>query len=258
MFLFLSKLLPPLVFPPGGNLVLFVLAWLLRKRRPRLAGALFLVSAITLYGLSTNAGSEALLTPLENWYPDVVVASAPQADAIVVLGGSVMTVAGRHREPELAEAGDRVRKAAALFHAGKAPIIVASGGNIDFLDDSRQMEAIGTGRILESLGVPATAFVAESKSRNTHENAEFTWSLLNARGVHRILLVTSSTHMPRSVALFRHAGFVVIPVPSNHLSGWGEPSLLFRLVPEPQLLAHSRNALREYAGLAVYGMRGWL
>jgi uncharacterized SAM-binding protein YcdF (DUF218 family) len=258
MFLFLSKLIPPLVFPPGGNLVLFVLAWLLRKRRPRLASALFLVSVITLYGLSTKAGSTALLAPLENWYPEVAVASAPQAEAIVVLGGGVMAEAGQHNEPELAEAGDRIRKGAALFKAGKSPLIVVSGGNIDFLDGAREPEAVSSGRILESLGIPAAAFVAEDKSRNTHENAEFMWRLLNARGIHRILLVTSAAHMPRAVALFRHAGFVVVPVASNHITGWGQPSLLFRLVPEPQLLAHSRGALREYAGLAVYGLRGWL
>ncbi|MGA2181777.1 MAG: YdcF family protein [Bryobacteraceae bacterium] len=258
MFLFLSKLLPPLVFPPGGNLVLFLLAWFLRKRRPRLAGALFLVSALTLYALSTQWGSGVLIAPLENWYADVGVESAPQADAIVVLGGGVQAAAGRHKEPELAEAGDRIRKGAALYKAGKAPIILDSGGNIDFLDGAAEPEAVSAGRILESLGIPATALVAESKSRNTHENAEMTWSLLSARGAHRILLVTSATHMPRSVALFRRAGFVVIPVPCNHIAGWGEPSLLFSLLPEPQPLADSRGALREYMGLTVYWLRGWL
>jgi uncharacterized SAM-binding protein YcdF (DUF218 family) len=258
MFLFLSKLIPPLVFPPGGNLVLFVLAWLLRKRWPRLAGALFLASALTLYALSTNAGSGLLIAPLENWYPDVAVESAPQADAIVVLGAGVLGVAGRHHEPELTHGGDRIRKGAALYKAGKAPIILYSGGNIDFLTPGAEPEAISAGRILASLGVPTTAFLPESTSRNTHENAEFTWNTLNPRGAHRILLVTSAMHMPRSVALFRHAGFTVIPVPSNHITGWGQPSLPFSLLPDPQLLADSRFAVREYVGLAVYGLRGWL
>jgi len=47
-------------------------------------------------------------------------------------------------------------------------------------------------------------------------------------------------------------------MPCNHTTGWGTPSLLFRLAPDPQLLANSRNALKEYVGLAVYKMRGWL
>jgi uncharacterized SAM-binding protein YcdF (DUF218 family) len=258
MFLFLSKLVPRLVFPPGGNLVLFVLAWFLRKWRPRLAGLLFLVSALTLYALSTNAISGLIIAPLEDRYADVAVESAPSADAVVVLGGGVFGAAGRHREPELAWAGDRIRKGAALYKAGKAPLILYSGGNIDFLDGAAEPEAVGASKILESLGVPATAIVVENQSRNTHENADFTWSILSARGVHRILLVTSAMHMPRAVALFRHAGFTAIPVPCNHITGWGSPSLLFSLLPEAQPLIDSSSALKEYVGMAVYWLRGWL
>jgi uncharacterized SAM-binding protein YcdF (DUF218 family) len=258
MFLFLSKLIPPLVFPPGGNLILFVLAWFLRNRRPRLAGALFLFSAFTLYAVSTSAGSGLLIAPLESRYADVDTGSAPQTDAIVVLGGGVVAASGKHDEPELAEAGDRARKTAALFQAGKAPIILCSGGNIDFLTGSGEAEAISASRILQSFGIPAAAILTEGASRNTHENAEFTWRILSARGVHRILLVTSAMHMPRAAALFRHAGFTVIPVPSNHLGGWGNPSLLFSLLPDPQSVANSKAALREYLGLAVYSLRGWL
>jgi len=258
MFLFLSKLLPPLVFPPGGNLILLMTAWFLRKRRPRLAGFLFAVSLLTLYGLSTELISGALIAPLENRFADVDVASAPVADAIVVLGAGVRSVAGRHDEPELSEAGDRLRKGVALYKAGKAPLIVYSGGNIDFLDGPGEAEAVSAGRMLVSLGVPASAIVAEDKSRNTYENAEFTRALLQGRGARRILLVTSATHMMRSVSLFRRAGFDVAAVPCNHITGWSEPSVLFRLVPEPQLLAHSKSALREYMGLTVYWIRGWL
>lgn len=258
MYLFLSKLIPRLVFPPGGNLVLFVAAWLIRKWRPRLAGALFLVGAITLYALSTNAVSGLIVAPLEDRYADVTVAGAPSADAIVVLGGGVFGAAGQHHEAELAAAGDRVRKGAALYKAGKAPFILYSGGNIGFLTGSSEPEAVGAGEILESLGVPATAFVAESRSRNTHENADFTWSILKARGTHRVLLVTSAMHMPRAVALFRRTGFTVIPVPCDHITGWGNPSLLFSLLPEAQPLTDSTGALNEYVGLTVYWLRGWL
>jgi uncharacterized SAM-binding protein YcdF (DUF218 family) len=258
MFLFLSKLIPPLVFPPGGNLVLFVFAWILRNRRPRLAAVQFWFSALTLYAVSTNAGSGLLIAPLESRYADINAGSAPQAEAIVLLGGGVIAAAGKHDEPELAEAGDRVRKAAALYKGAKAPIILCSGGNIDFLAGAGEAEAVSASRILQSLGIPAAAILTEGASRNTHENAEFAWRILNARGVHRVLLVTSAMHMPRAAALFRHAGFTVIPAPGNHLGGWGEPSLLFSLLPDPQSVANSKAALKEYLGLAVYGLRGWL
>jgi uncharacterized SAM-binding protein YcdF (DUF218 family) len=51
---------------------------------------------------------------------------------------------------------------------------------------------------------------------------------------------------------------VVIPAPCDHLAGWGKPSLLFSLLPDPQPLANSRTALREYVGYTVYWLRGWL
>jgi len=258
MFLFLSKLLPPLVFPPGGNLVLLMLGWLARKRWPRLAGAMFAVSVLALYMLSTLWGSDLLLRPLESRYADMEVSHAPQAEAIILLGGGVFPAADSHKDAELNNAGDRVREAVALYRAGKAPTIFISGGNIEFLDGGAEPEAMSTARMLQSLGVPAAAILVEDTSRNTHENAELTWRTLSVRGVHRILLVTSASHMPRAAALFRHAGFEVIPAPCNHVSGWAKPSLLFRLVPEPQHLVDSKNALREYAGLLVYWMRGWL
>ena len=258
MFLFLSKLLPPLVFPPGGNLLLVVLAWLLRKRWPRLAWTIFLVSVLSLFLLSTPWGSDALLTPLESRYPDVSPAAAPQAQAIVLLGGGVLPAGGSHKDAELNGAGDRVREAVALYHAAKAPVIFISGGNIGFLDGEAEPEAIGTSRMIQSFGVPASAILTEGASRNTHENAEFTWRMLNPRGVHRILLVTSAAHMPRAAALYRRAGFDVVPAPCNYITGYGPPSLLFRLAPEPQHLLDSKSALREYTGLLVYWLRGWL
>jgi uncharacterized SAM-binding protein YcdF (DUF218 family) len=258
MFLFFSKLLPPLVFPPGGNLVLLMLAWFTRKRWPRLAGAMFAASVLTLYVLSTTWGSGLLLRPLESRYADVEVPRVPQSEMIVILGGGVDPAAGLHKDAELSGAGDRVREAVALYRAGKAPVIFISGGNVEFLDGGAEPEAIGTARMLESLGVPAAAIVAEDASRNTHENAELTGRTLAGRGVHRILLVTSASHMPRAAALFRHAGLEVIPAPCNYMTGWGKPSLLFSLVPQPEHLTDSKSALREYAGLLVYWMRGWL
>ncbi len=256
MFLFLSKLLPPLVFPPGGNIVLLIAAWLLRKRRPRIATALFIISVAILYAVSTPVGSGLLIGPLENSYPDLSVQAAPQVQAIVVLGGGVRAAGGRHSEPEMAN--DRLRMAMALYDAGKAPLIVFSGGNIGFLGGGRETEAVSGARIMESLRITARAILEEGASRNTRENAEFTWRMLSPRGIRRILLVTSAMHMPRAAGLFRHAGFDVIAAPCDHLSGRGEPSLVFRFIPEADNIAAATNALREYAGLVVYRMRGWL
>ena len=53
----------------------------------------------------------------------------------------------------------------------------------------------------------------ERNSRNTLENAEFSKAMAAPKAGERWLLVTSAFHMPRSVGLFRKAGFDVEPYP---------------------------------------------
>jgi uncharacterized SAM-binding protein YcdF (DUF218 family) len=94
----------------------------------------------------------------------------------------------------------RVWYAARLFHAGKAPLVLLSGGG----DLERQAfsEARAMAVFLQDLGVPAQAIALEKTSRNTRQSAAFSAALLKSRGIEHILHVTSVLHMPRAVALF--------------------------------------------------------
>ena len=67
--------------------------------------------------------------------------------------------------------------------------------------------------IFESLGIAKTRLIMERRSRNTAENAVFSKALVAPKAGERWLLVTSAYHMPRSVGLFRKAGFAVEPYP---------------------------------------------
>jgi uncharacterized SAM-binding protein YcdF (DUF218 family) len=73
--------------------------------------------------------------------------------------------------------------------------------------------------------------------------------------------------MPRSVAIFERQQFEVIPAPTDFLATWGEEGLtnevglvgvLLRALPNSERLDFSTRALREYIGIVVYGLRGWL
>jgi uncharacterized SAM-binding protein YcdF (DUF218 family) len=75
----------------------------------------------------------------------------------------------------------------------------------------------------------------------------FTARLARPRGIHRILLVTSSLHMPRASLLFREAGFEVVPVAvpeGSSADRWAD-----RWLPTRRALWRSGRALKEYAGL---------
>jgi len=73
--------------------------------------------------------------------------------------------------------------------------------------------------------------------------------------------------MPRSVALFEHQGFEVIPAPTDFRitqSGWDQmtsTSLLVQLLnlfPSADNLSQTTGALKEYIGMFIYRLRGWL
>ena len=51
--------------------------------------------------------------------------------------------------------------------------------------------------------------------------AAFTAALVKPRPDQRWLLVTSASHMPRSVGVFRQAGWDVVPWPVNYRTGRG-------------------------------------
>jgi uncharacterized SAM-binding protein YcdF (DUF218 family) len=74
-------------------------------------------------------------------------------------------------------------------------------------------------------------------------------------------------HMPRSVAIFAKQGLAVTPAPVDFFATRGEegrtadPGLegwLLKILPNSERLDLSTRALREYLGLVVYRLRGWL
>ena len=111
--------------------------------------------------------------------------------------------------------------------------------------------------LLEEWGIPAAAIEVEEASINTRENALFSYRLLSARGIRKIVLVTSAMHMPRAAGAFRKAGFEVIPAPADFRTGWGAPNPVFLWLPNAGSLEHSQTALHEWLGLWTYRLRGW-
>jgi uncharacterized SAM-binding protein YcdF (DUF218 family) len=95
----------------------------------------------------------------------------------------------------------------------------------------------------------------ERRSRNTLENAEFTKALLAPKAGERWLLVTSAFHMPRSVGLFRKAGFAIEPYPVDwRVGGRGDLFALNNIALDG--LGRTDTAMREWMGLIAYRATG--
>jgi uncharacterized SAM-binding protein YcdF (DUF218 family) len=129
---------------------------------------------------------------------------------------------------------------ARLYHAGKAPRVIVSGGTDARRDDRPEAQAMQV--FLRDLGVPASALLLEDRSINTRENARYTAALLQPRGQRHVLLVTSALHMRRAVALFEAEGLKVTPAATDH-EAQSPPAWLW--LPEGGALYGSGRAMKE-------------
>jgi uncharacterized SAM-binding protein YcdF (DUF218 family) len=244
VFLYLSKILPALLAPFSVVLLLLLGALLFRKWRTPAVVAAFLVLLIP----SCPVVSDFLIWTLERQDPDIDIEALPSAEAIVVLGGSIHGPGGTHRSSRLEDSSDRLFVALRLYHAGKAPLILCSGGNLSLFGETKKVpEAQFMKSAMEEWGIPAGIILTEGGSVNTHENAQRSHEILAARGIHRILLVTSAMHMPRAAATFRKSGFEVIPAPADYFSGWDKQALDW--IPNPGAMGSSERALRGLSGI---------
>lgn len=190
-------------------------------------------SAGFLHDRSAHDDSVDLPAPLahpindrESWgSPDRSRRSARTCgQAIVVLGCRLRF---RPQAPEAAQTEQLVSRldGAASRRAGQAVatffdrpvalretvLIVTSGGRA--WDGVVEADALAEAMV--AAGVPPRQLVRERCSHSTRENARFTASLLERRGIEAIDLVTCAFHMRRAQLLFEREGFLVRTVPAH-------------------------------------------
>ncbi|MEN8217949.1 MAG: YdcF family protein [Pseudomonadota bacterium] len=258
MSIFLSKLLPQLIYPVSLTIWLAIFAGLFAWRgHKRLAGIALFLSVALLWVSSMRVTADYLSISLERKYLPVPIESSPVADAVVVLGGGVATAEPPRLAPDLDNASDRVLHAARLYRAEKAPVVIVSGGVIAW-QGATMPEAIAMKTILQEWGVPATALIMETNSLNTYQNAVETKRILEKQGLNRVLLVTSASHMPRALATFRSAGINAIPSPTDFEAIDRKQRTILDWLPEAKALGQTTSVIKEYMGIAVYRWRGWI
>ena len=173
-----------------------------------------------------------------------------------MLGGAVETDTSEfHGETALNTSAGRMIAAAMLARRYPNARILFSGGSASLIGDDSHKEADYVVALFEGLGISRDRLTLERLSRNTFENAEFSKALAAPKEGERWLLVTSAFHMPRSVGIFRKAGFAVEPYPTDwRLAG---PADLVRFTAfSVEGLQHTDLAVREWIGLVAYRLTG--
>ncbi len=252
MSLLVSKVAAQLLLPPGGLILLAVMGLVFwRKWWGR--GLVGLALAL-LWLLSTEPVRDVLTRPLEFEYPALNVADLPAGPmAIVLLGGGIYEKAPEYGgRDELGRFAMMRTIYAAKIARETGLSVYATGGKS--LTHETETEGMVMRRWLIYFGVPRAKVHAEVAANNTWQNALYIEKILKGKGIHRIVLVTSAWHMPRSVWCFRAQGLDVIAAPTDYLTKRSAYDVR-SYVPRWNVLAESGDALHEYLGLLWYRLR---
>jgi uncharacterized SAM-binding protein YcdF (DUF218 family) len=255
LFFVLSKTIGIMALPTNFLIGLGGLGALLLATRFASLGRKLLIAAIALLAIcGFSPLGNWLLYPLEQRFPPWDAArGAP--DGIVVLGGSIdADRSAAHNVAVVGGAADRIIAAAALARRYPHARVIFSGGSANLISNDAK-EADYAASLFESLGISRDRLIMERLSRNTLENAEFSKAIVAPKSGERWLLVTSAYHMPRSVGLFRRAGFAVEPYPVDWRVGGREDLKSFRIYSADGLGSVDLG-FREWMGLAAYRISG--
>jgi uncharacterized SAM-binding protein YcdF (DUF218 family) len=204
-----KPLVSRLLLPPASLLLLALLAWLLARRLPRTARVLGLLSLAALWLLCTSWVAHHLQRLLLPSPPALSAAAVERLSgqphtAVVVLGAGRRSLAVEYGGPDLTMLTmERLRYGAWLARQTRLPLAY-SGGIGHGAVPGGATEAEAARAALARDGGPPLRW-AESRSRDTNENAVFSVAMLQAEGVQRIVLVTHDFHQPRALAAFRRA-----------------------------------------------------
>jgi uncharacterized SAM-binding protein YcdF (DUF218 family) len=247
VFASLKSLAATLLMPLPVALLLVLLGAWIAVRGARRTGFVAVFAGLMLLFLSAwSPVANRFLEPLEQAYAPVLeVGALEDIVAVVVLGagwepavdwpaGTRLNDSSLHRLMEglrllqgLPEA--RLVLTGASRRAGELPV------------------AQGYAATAQELGVPAERIVVLDTPTDTAQEAYAVRDFLGTEP--RFLLVTSASHMPRSVRHFERAGLTPIPSATHFLTGRGGPHRLSYWVPSAEDLRKTERAVYEYLGL---------
>ncbi len=234
----LKKIISNLVqFVPGIPILLLLCSLALKRLRAFVA-----LIALSLLALSSPPVSNAFVGSLEDQYPPLQRPPA-STSAIAVLGYGHSSQPMRSPNSVLmAGALSRLSEAVRLWYLAPQAKFVVSGGYM--MNDNSYTHAEAMARAAIQLGVREENIIQLRDGRDTAEEASLMRELAR-KG--RLVVVTSATHMPRAIGLFKRQGVRAVAAPSDYLvvnSPWWRFSAYY--------LHNADRALHEYVGMLWY------
>ena len=261
MFIFkkiFSKFLFPLPLILCFFLVGLYLLWFTKKQK---LGKIFVsISVFVLLVLSYGAVPDALLAPLEREYaayPTEMVASDNEPKSVNQSIGYVVVLGGGHtfdsKLPLTSQLSEgslfRLIEGISIHRKNADSKLILIGGSIS--------ASIATATVMAELaielGVDKSNIITKTESKDTKDEARIIKGVVENRS---FILVTSASHMPRSIAMFKKLGMNPVPAPTEHNVKETQsisPGLFF---PNSSNLHKTEKAVYEYLGTLWAKLRG--
>lgn len=242
-----KKLVSVMIYPVGLTLALGLIALMMfLKKRNRTGIVLLSTAGITLLAFSLVWTGLALLRPLEHEagpYADPAKLRCAGVEYIVVLGGTSFT-----NEMSASDIWDRsvlrLLEGVRLWKDMPGAKLVLSGG----APSSAEVMAVLPMR----LGVSRESLILETRALDTDDEANLFKPIVSDAP---FALVTSASHIPRALRLFRSKGMNPLPCPCDFRAKRRQP-LFVLLSPNADGLYNSEIALHEYYGRMFYWLKG--
>lgn len=255
MFFYLSKLLAFLFSPLVW--VFIILIYSFKTKIEGRAKKLRIVAVIVLYLFSNSFLVDECFRAWEPVTPDYDLMTT-KYDGAIVLGG-IGSIDLRLKKINFGPSGDRLFQVLPLYYQGRIGKIVFTGGS-GSIEFPEKKEGIYVKKYLKSIHFPDSALIVEGESKNTYENAIFTKKILDSLKISdgNFLLVTSGYHMPRSLAIFKKAGYKnITPYVTNRSSGPRRFTFDHLFIPNPGALFAIELLIHEWVGFITYKLRGY-
>lgn len=251
-----KKIISSLLLPLPISLLFFIIGllflWFSQKKKYGIS--FLLIGIIILWLFSTSLIPSYLLSTLESQYQPLK--NAPNnINDIVVLGGGVRV--NDHFPPNtqlnsasLSRLVEGIRLYQQLQKKGVKIKLILSGGRV-FNAPSEAGKMHNTATIL---GVSLKDLLIEDGSTDTYQEALFLKPII---GKQPFILVTSATHMPRAIAIFRHLGMKPIAAPTQYLSKTHYLPYTY-FIPSAINLLYADIAIHEYFGFIWGKLQNYL
>ena len=252
MFL-IKKLVAPTLFPLSVVVLLLIvgigLLWF--SQRQKIGKVLVSLALLLLLAFSYSWVIPPALKHLEREYPAINdLSTISGVKWIVVLGGGTSSdngipLAARLSEASLARLVEGIR----LYRQISGAKLVVSGGRVYGSGaDAEAMQAMAV-----ALGVNTNDIVTDMVSQDTETQAQV---IKQRVGTDKIILVTSASHMARSVGLFKQAGVDLIPAPTHYLVQTDSGFSPIDLFPDKNGPLKAERLVYEYLGIGWAHLRG--